>query len=328
MLGWVDGLSADPLPALLGADDAALVWSVRHDLLADGGDPRSLWNLPLAAAIVRRQRPDGSWRYPGKGGRRSHTDYDQLATYEALLALVQQHRLDARHPALARAADFLLGFQTREGDLRGIYGCQYTPNYTAAIIALLVEAGLDDDPRIDAALRWLLRMRQDDHGWALPFRTLTTVDTRSFKRVLRLSAPLEPDRSKPFSHLITGIVLRALAAHIGYRARPEARLAATLLASRLFKADPYPDRRDARNWEKLRYPFRWTDVVSALDAMLLTGMDGEDPAVSQALVWLAERQGDDGLWRSTYAKAADPHVHHWTSFACARVFHRAHGDRR
>jgi hypothetical protein len=78
--------------------------------------------------------------------------------------LVSQFRLDARHPALGRAADDLLGFQTAEGDVRGIYANQYTPNYTAAILAVLIDAGYAQDPRVDAGMRWLLSMRQDGGG--------------------------------------------------------------------------------------------------------------------------------------------------------------------
>jgi hypothetical protein len=143
---------------------------------------------------------------------------------------------------------------------------------------------------------------------------------------MNLPAPLEPDRTRPSSHLVTGIVLRALAAHPGYRDGPDARAAAGLLASRLFEPDTYPDRRAAAYWEKLRFPFRWTDIASALDAMLLVGIDIHTPAIARALAWLTERQDEHGLWRSASPMAAPPHIHHWTSFAVARVLRRAWGD--
>jgi len=156
-------------------------------------------------------------------------EYDQLATYEPLLVLVAQHRLDARHSGLARAAHFLLGFQTDKGDLRGVYASQYTPNYTVAILAVLIEAGCTDDPRIDAGMRWLLSMRQDDGGWTIPHRTLHTPQTRSSDRVMQLPHPLAPARSRPFSHLVTGIVVRAFAAHPRHRTLPETHAACALL---------------------------------------------------------------------------------------------------
>ena len=308
---------------LLKADDPALSWSARHELFGEAGDPMSLWELPPVRSALCRQRADGSWRNPG--GReeiRSQRDYDLLASYEALLPLVYQYRLDSRHPAIAAAADFLLGFQSEEGDLRGIYGSQYSPNYTAAILATLIDAGYLSDPRVELGIRWLLSIRQNDGGWTVPWRTRAPAEARSYKVAMRLPKPLAPDHSKPFSHLITGIVLRALAAHPAYRTGPEARLGATLLASRFFKPDAYPDRRAAVYWEKLRYPFRWTDIVSALDAITQVGIGREDQQVQAALQWLAQHQRPDGLWRSPYEKARDPHIHHWVSFAIARLFRR------
>jgi hypothetical protein len=52
-------------------------------------------------------------------------------------------------------------------------------------------------------------MRQDDGGWAIPARTLGL----SLNVMLTARETVEPDRSRPSSHLITGIVVRALAAH-------------------------------------------------------------------------------------------------------------------
>ncbi len=327
MRGWVGDLRADPISALLAVDDAALTCSVRHDLLGEICDPRAVWRLPGATRMLRVQREDGSWRYPvGKRELRSRQGYDQLATYEALLPLVEQYHLDGRHPAIRKAADFLLGFQTAEGDLRGIYGSQYTPNYTAAILEVLIDAGCSEDPRVEAGLRWLLSIRQDDGGWAIPFRTLTTPGAETFKRVIGLPSALQPDRSKPFSHLITGIVLRAFASHSRFRRLPEARAAAELLATRFFMPDRYPDRHDAEYWHKLRYPFRWTDVLSALDSITLLGISVENDDVAAALTWLEAQQRPDGLWHSAYEKAHDRRIHEWVSFAAARVVRRALGN--
>ncbi len=101
--------------------------------------------------------------------------------------LVEKIGVDRQHPGLGAAVEFLLAAQSAEGDIRGIYGAQYSPNYTAGILELLVKAGYAEDERVDRAFTWLKDIRQDDGGW--------------------------PDRSKPFSHLVTGVVLRALAAH-------------------------------------------------------------------------------------------------------------------
>ncbi|HEX9096340.1 MAG TPA: hypothetical protein VF990_09590 [Candidatus Dormibacteraeota bacterium] len=311
----------DPVPILLATGDAALVWAVGHDIQGEAPDAKSLWKLAPVLRILRAQNRDGSWAYRGGSSPlRSSENYNQLATYKQLLVLVSIYRLDRRHPALARAAEFLLGFQTPAGDIRGISGNQYSPYYTADMLRLLIEAGFGADRRVLRGMKWLVSVRQDDGGWAIPFRTIAGAG--SFARVMTRPQPFEPDRARPSSHFVTGIVLRALGAHPRYRHRPEAKRAAALLAARFFKADPYPDRADAAYWTKLAFPFRWTDLVSALDAIALVGLGVENAHVSDALNWLIRHQRKDGLWRSGYGTTRDPLVHHWVTFAVARMLGR------
>ena len=153
---------------------------------------------------------------------RSRAAYDQLETYRQLGVLVCKFGLDRHDPAVAAAAGFLSSYQTQAGDYRGIYGRQYTPNYSAAITELLIRAGYDGSAQVENTMRWLLSMRQDDGGWAIPTRTLGL----SLDVMLTARETVEPDRSRPSSHLVTGIVLRALAAHPGYRHSADTRRAA------------------------------------------------------------------------------------------------------
>ena len=316
----------DPVEPLLAAGHPALTWSVQHDLLGRPLDARELWHLPPVRLAERAQNPDGSWTYHGgRAAVRSREDYGQLATYQQLLVLVSQYRLDRRHPIVERAAEHVLSLQRPEGDIRGIYGSQYTPNYTADLLRLLIEAGYPDDARVLAGMRWLLSVRQDDGGWAVPARTLPGLP---LTRTLRLPSPVEPDRSRPSSHLITGIVLRAFAAHPSLRRRVEARAAATLLCGRFFKPDAYPDRRSASYWTKLAFPFRWTDVVSALDTVALIGLGAAQPDVARGLDWVREHQLANGLWRCGYPNSPDPLAGHWVSFAAARMLCRFYGTFR
>jgi hypothetical protein len=77
----------------------------------------------------------------------------------------------------------------------------------------------------------------------------------SLNVMLTARETLEPYRSRPSSHLVTGIVVRALAAHPGYRHAPGTRRAAELLKSLFFHRDVYPDRAAPSNWLVISYPF-------------------------------------------------------------------------
>jgi hypothetical protein len=215
----------------------------------------------------------------------------------------------------------LLGRQTPAGDIRGIYGNQYSPNYTGDILNLLVQAGYASNPDVLRGIRWLLAIRQDDGGWAVPLRTVPA-RPGGFAAVMKLRDPIEPVRSRPSSHLITGVALRALAAHPHYRRHRAATTAAHLLAGRFFQADRYIDRGSAGYWTKLAFPFRWTDIVSSLDVLSQIGLSKDDPDLARGIAWLVEHQRPDGLWESGYPITRDRLVHHWVTFAAVRACQR------
>jgi hypothetical protein len=320
MQSWQQALRYNPLPPLLSSDNQAIDYFVRRDLIGEDVGPSSaLWGLPALNKLFRKQQEDGSWKYPGgKEHLRSKQQYDQLETYRVLGFLVEKFGLTDEHPALHKAADFLFSFQTAEGDFRGIYSTQYSPNYSAAIMELLIKAGYAEDPRIARGFEWLLSIRQDDGGWVAPMRTHKI----KYEQAAKLAEPVQPDRTKPFSHLITGVVLRAFAAHPERRHDAEARRASELLKGRFFKADKYPDRRTPDFWKKLRYPFWFTDILSALDSLSLMGYAAEDVDIEVGLDWLIANQDERGLWKAVLVKAGDEDIDLWVSLAVCRVFSR------
>jgi hypothetical protein len=321
---WLGRLRFDPLPVLLSSENKAIQYFARRDLLGEGaGCIEDLWSLPRICRFLHRQHDDGSWRYPG-GGRahlRSQEDYNQLETYRMLGELVEKHGLNRAHPAIGKAAEYLFSRQTSEGDFRGIYGTQYTPNYSAAMMELLIKAGYCEDSRIGRGFTWLLSMRQIDGGWTIPLRT---VRTKLCAEVMN-GPTAEPDKSKPFSHLATGVVLRAFAAHEKHRRAKEARVAGLLLASRFFKKDTYPDRNTVDFWTKFSYPFWFTDLLSSLDSLSLIGPKPDEPQIKKALDWLAARQQQNGVWRLSLLRTKDRELPMWLSLAVCRVFKRFYG---
>ena len=244
--------------------------------------------------LLRKQKDNGSWPY--RGARRTYLrsadSYDQLETYRTVGELVEKFGMTCDHSAVRIAADYLFSHQTDEGDFRGIYGTQYSPNYSAAIMELLIKAGYARDDRIAQGFQWLLHIRQRDGGWAIPLRTVgAKLDSLMMK-----DDPVQPDRSKPFSHLVTGVVVRAFAAHERRRASSAAMKAGTLLASRFFRRDVYPDRSAAVFWTKFSYPFWFTDLLSSLDSLSRLGFDLRDTGIKQALAWFVAKQRSSGVW--------------------------------
>ncbi|HET6438459.1 MAG TPA: hypothetical protein VFG59_10380 [Anaeromyxobacter sp.] len=323
---WRCFLRVDPVPLLASCGNEAIAFFARRDLLGeDPGPVSALWALRAASRILSRQRPDGSFPYPGGQERlRSRANYDQLETFRQVGVLVEKHGLDRKHPALARAADFLFSFQTAEGDFRGIYGNQHATPYAGAILELLVKAGYARDPRVARAFRWLLSMRQDDGGWAIPVRT-AGLPFPEFLDPLRHKDPVPPNRGSPSAHLVTGMVLRAFAAHPRWRRSPQARAAGRLLARSLYRRDAYSDRGDPRYWERVSFPFWFTDIVSALDTLSRLGAGAEEPALDAALGRVRRAQRADGTFGFVLLKGKDPDLPLWICLSVCRSLARLLG---
>lgn len=319
---WLDALTVNPLPALLAWDDPALRYFVRRDLLDEPAGPvEALWQAPAAVALLQKQQADGSWRYSGKSyNPETGTRYDLLETYRSLRLLVEMYGFHGEHPALHPAVEYVLAYQTDEGDIRGIIGNQYMPYYHGAILELLIKAGYAGDARIEKGLAWLLSVRQNDGGWIVPTQAVPSKQRTS---EFWLGAPVPPDPALPHAHLATGMALRAFAAHPAYRQRPEVIAAGEVLKSRFFKPDRYNDRKASSYWLKFQFPFWWTSLLTALDTLSWLGFAREGGDIAQGLDWFLTYQSADGLWETGYGagKRAEEN-RRWVGLAACRVIKR------
>lgn len=319
MSAWnLDFWMKETLPSLLALDDPALVYFTRRDLLGDEpGDPLELLEEHEVKSILAQQEPEGCWPYPSKrASAHPAENYQILQTYRVLGILIDQYGLKRSFPPLSRAAEYLLSHQSREGDIRGIFGSQYAPHYTAGIIELLIKAGYGDDPRVDRAIAWFRDMRVEDGGWAWPLRT-AGVD---YQDAIEMDTPVQPDRGKPFSHALTGFVIRVYAAHPAYRDDSVAQRAGALLKGRFFLPDKYPDRKGAAYWLKFQYPFWWGSLLTALDSLSKLGFSAQDEEIAGGIRWFVENQQVNGFWPTGYGSGKGAERNQaWVALAVCRL---------
>jgi hypothetical protein len=320
MKKWLNNLNYNPINSLLKTNNEAIIAFVRRDLLDEAVSVENLWRLAEPQKILRKQRPNGSWKYPmTKNDACLQGYYNQYETFKNLAILVEMFGFNKEHPAIANTAEYFFSIQSREGDFRGIYCNQYSPNYSGAIAELLIKAGYVNHANIEKFFRWLLDVRQNDGGWAIPFRT------RGYRIevITDHSETIQPDASKPFSYMVTGAVLRAFAAHPGYRKTKEAQQAGNLLLSSMFKKDNYPDRAAAEYWLRFSFPFDYTHLVSALDSLSLLGFSAREPQMQEALQWFIKNQQHDGLWKFRIVRGTNRDgLELWLAMAVCRVFKR------
>ena len=284
------------------------------------GRPTSLWELPPVVKILNKQQEDGSWKYPKmKEDPREISGYRQLETFRQLAILVEKYLLNKDHPSVQKAAEFLFSCHTDEGDFRGIYLDQYSPNYTAAFLEILIKAGFEMEPHVERGLKWLLSLRQDDGGWVIPLRT----EHLRWGEVKALNEPVQPRREKASSHMVTGVVLRAFAVHPDYHRNSDILQAGELLASRIFKADNYTDRKAPDYWTRITFPFWFTDILSTLDSLSKLGFSSNQPNINEGIEWFVKQQKKDGSWSLHMLKGGgDTNYKYWISLVICRMLDR------
>ena len=314
---WNKYLKYDPISVLLGTNSEALTYFVERDLLdLNAGEPDGLWKLPQSQKLLGKQQADGSWLYKGnRPGDEFGEAYELLETWKVLRGLVEMYAFNRKHPAIERACEFILGYQTEEGDIRGILSNQYAPYYTGAMIEILIKAGYAEDERIEKGLQWLLSMHQDDGGWIIP---LMIYKIQEYYRLFD-KPPIPPERQRPFSHMATGMVIRAFAAHPEYRRLPEAIQGGHLLKARFFKKDAYSSHGAEVSWTKFQFPFWWTDLLTVMDSLMRMDFDRSDPDIGMALDWFIQNQAEDGLWRASYGGVSRGQSDEWVTLAICRV---------
>jgi hypothetical protein len=329
---WRGSLRQDPVSALLDSEDPALVLFARRDLLGGERVPvETIWEFAPVRQILRKQLDDGSWAGArGKTPVYPENHADLVATFKQFRLLVERYELTSSVPEVAGTAEYLFGFQTPEGDIRGFIANQYATYYTGYVLSLLIRSSYGEDTRVDKGMRWLLSMRQDDGGWTVPVLT-HHFDGETMRRLTsQYDEAVQTDRAQPFSHNWTDMVLRAFAVHPRYRSSPEAERAGELLKSRFFQPDVYSSYRAARYWT--RFIHWWPNLLTSLESLSLLGFAADDPDIRGGLDWLIAHQGEDGLWRLSgddTDPTPSPRVHRertWLTLRICRVLKRLLGD--
>ncbi|MBI9049048.1 MAG: terpene cyclase/mutase family protein [Anaerolineaceae bacterium] len=325
---WSTCFEINPIPILLTSKQKAIRYFTQRDFLCESVEAiEILWQESEAQRILKKQLADSSWPSSAKN-QHPAINYCLIETWRNLRFLIEMYGFTRAHPQIEKAAEFIFSCQSPDSDLRGILANQYATYYTGAILSLLIKAGYQEDHRVEKAMRWLLSIRQDDLGWSIPMITHKFSREEQYQLSSQFMVPVEPDRSKPFSHNATGMVLRAFAAHEKYRHSVDAISAAHLLKSRFFEKDAYTSYQSASYWVRFEYPFWWNQLVSAMDSISIIMPDNTDTQIQKALQWFLAHQREDGLWNTTYVADKEPQSpktsikREWITLAICRIFAR------
>lgn len=237
------------------ADDATVV-RTRREIGKKG------W----AAQILRGQHPTGQWVTPGNSAIDLYRP-KYVATNWRLIVL-SDLGLTRKAPRVARAARLFLDRFSRSGDLGGLASevC-----VAGNAVRMMARFGYLKDPRVQAAIEWLVRHQKKDGGWHC-FRSRTgTLD--SWEALAAFAAI--PSEAR------TPAILQSIE-----------RGAEFYLERRLFREGPTL----YRPWFRLHYPVHYYyDILVGLDTLTSLGY-GEDPRMRPALDRLEAMRHRDGSW--------------------------------
>jgi len=85
-------------------------------------------------------------------------------------------------------------------------------------------------------------------------------------------------------------------------------------------ADKYPDRKDKKYWERVSYPFWFTDIISAMDSLSLIEIKKSNPHIQDGLDFLIKKQNNKGLFDLKIVRGSDKDLKYWICLAICRLF--------
>jgi hypothetical protein len=228
---------------------------------------------PPLASLLASQKADGYWV------KRDYYLPKHSGTFWVLCVLGELE-LTAEHPQIRQSCDFMFSFQREHGPFcrrrrvsgRGkVWDTEPGPCTHARIVRFLIQFGYGDDPRVRAAIDWLLVSQRSDGMWDCGRPT------------------------RPGCLRATHDVLRVAALDSEAAAHPAVARGATVLCDLLMK------RGMARYhagipWTTLQWPPFDYSLVSALDSLARLGYALDHPRIAESTDYLLSRQLADGSW--------------------------------
>ncbi len=291
-------MNSDPLDWLLEDNNPSVRYFALRNLLdyrqdhPDVIDTQSnIMKMGLVPQILAGQKSEGFWESPEDFYIR--TKYRGTVWQIIILAELGAQGND---PAIDRACEFILtwsqnresgGFAYRGSGANGGQSSAVLPCLTGNMIWSLLRFGKQEDPRVQAGLRWLsLHQRYDDGDTEPPpippykrFEMCWGRHTCTPGAVKALKAAAEIPVQKQDAE-ITQLITRA---------------SEFLLQHRLFKRSHDLTRAAKPKWTHFGFPTMWdTDAMEMADILLR--LEIRDPRMQEAVDLIVGRQDVQGRW--------------------------------
>jgi hypothetical protein len=305
---WEEKLKGDPLPWLLESDQTqpAVRFFTLRDILGIEAAAREVIEARAkimtsgpVPAILAAQNPAGYWEKPGAGYGPKYT-----GTQWSLIFLAQLGA-DGTNPAVRGGCEYLLKHAT---SINGGFSMDGTPSgfiqcMAGNLGAALIDFGLGNDPRVEAALDWLARTVTGEGVAGASEKETSRRYYRSGNSGPNFACAGNTDMPCAWGAVK---VMTALAKIPISRRTPQIESAVSqginfLLSGDPAKADyPSPTGKANLSWFKFGYPLGYvTDVLQNLEALTALG-EAKNPRLEKALELLLSKQDAQGRWKMEY----------------------------
>jgi hypothetical protein len=297
MTDWQSVLNDDPIPWLLepDPDNPGVRYFALRNLL---GRPEDDLEVQAARAVIMTtgpvpaildaQYPDGYWVKPGGG---YSPKYRSTVWQIIFLAELGADPADER---VQRGCEYLLSHSIAAN---GAFSALQKPVPSGSVPCLngnllyaLQRLGFRDDPRVQAALDWLVRAITGERE----FRYLKSgTSGPCFACSANEGQPCGWGANK---------AMKALLAVPSEQRTPAMQCALEVGAEFLLSRDPavadYPyTQRVSSTWFKLGFPLSyWSDVLETTAILVELGY-GDDPRLANALQFILSKQDEQGRWK-------------------------------
>jgi len=312
MIDWLKLLKESPIEWLLEESNPSVRYFTLRDIIGKTrGDPQivatkqAIPQSNVVKKILQKQNPEGYWEEPTNPYHPKYkSSYWQIMT----LGQLGMDRTDKR---VENACEYIFQFQLEDGGFSSqtpttaakeydwllkkgkklppkdewvssvVFEHQYSC-LTGNMVAALLRIGYANDPRINKALEWLVKIQNKDGGWLCPYWRAHVRDTHGcFYGTI---CPLEAFSEVPQKNL-TKEMQKAVE-----------RGAEFLLMHRLFRADHHDYRVTNQAWLKLGFPwFYGYNILRGLDVLTRLGYV-EDERLNDAVEILLQKRRSDGTW--------------------------------
>ncbi len=269
---------------------------------------------PPRVRLLDSLRDDGTWPISKQRQLQEATGPGPPIGWTYVTMLRNLHALGDMHTEpgegnVGATLEKLLSWQNGEGYIPGPWSAAYPlPHYNGYALRNLIQFRMEEDPRTQRIIRWLLSTQRSDGGWIIPYiqdvRYLPAyryLKMREFRELVEEGnlPPYDPDGYQHVPSCIwsTMMAVRGLAWSETLRRARGVRAGAEFFLDHFFGRNHHPSLlQSEKNWTTLKYPTYLGSGLCALDILTIMGYGSDDDRMEKPIRWLLGARSKDGFW--------------------------------